>query len=320
MISKEEIINKIGVLLKELSEKFDLISNSENDIHPLEFQLFEVNATYFAEHTNLLRKLEEETHVGGESSAIEEPVENDFKENNSIIEGTNNEDSDKEIEKDKEIIFTPAVSNEISEKETIDSQEIVEEIPEEKEDEPNKEEPLKEEPSKNYQEESNPTKDVLIEKEPTLSKDSAPHIPNEPVQETRTEEKPVNEPEKEIVKEIVIEEKKVNVTSDRPMSLNERLSEQRNNMGSDKSRQYEAPQRIKDIKSVISLNDKLLFIKDLFNGYSLAYSEAIELLNRYESFADADRFLKANYAEKNSWETKQASVDKLYAILRKRYG
>lgn len=76
---------------------------------------------------------------------------------------------------------------------------------------------------------------------------------------------------------------------------------------------------VTDLKSIISLNDKLLFIKDLFNGYSLAYSEAIELLNRFDNLDAADQFLKHNYAVKNKWESKPETVEKLYAILGRRF-
>ncbi len=104
----------------------------------------------------------------------------------------------------------------------------------------------------------------------------------------------------------------------RPLSINERMSAQRkagaNPLFAVRGGDTE---RITDIKSGISLNDKLLFIKDLFNGYSLAYSEAIELLHRYDDFTSADAFLQANYAQKNNWAEKQGTVDKLYAIMRK---
>lgn len=109
-------------------------------------------------------------------------------------------------------------------------------------------------------------------------------------------------------------------TPPRPRSLNEILGSNRNvdpssaNVGSRFDRA-----KISDLKTAISLNDKLLFIKDLFNGYSLAYSEAIELLNRFDSLDEAQRFLDSNYAEKNQWATKQDTVDKFYAILRKRF-
>ena len=118
----------------------------------------------------------------------------------------------------------------------------------------------------------------------------------------------------EVINEVTVENKEVHIEEQeqpapRPLSLNERISAQRVDA-----------ERVTDIKSVISLNDKLLFIKDLFNGYSLAYSEAIELLNRYDDFSSADAFLQENYAEKNNWADKPAAVDKLYAVLKKRFG
>jgi len=67
------------------------------------------------------------------------------------------------------------------------------------------------------------------------------------------------------------------------------------------------------------LNDKLLYVKDLFNGYNLAYSEAIEILNRFSTFDEAARFLKTNYVTKNNWESKPATVEKFYALLKRRY-
>ncbi|MBC7744647.1 MAG: hypothetical protein H7096_06055 [Flavobacterium sp.] len=76
---------------------------------------------------------------------------------------------------------------------------------------------------------------------------------------------------------------------------------------------------VKDLKSMIKLNDKLLFVRDLFNGYSLAYSEAIDLLNRYDNFETADNFLKQNYAVKNKWDEKQSTVEYFYEILNKRF-
>jgi hypothetical protein len=74
-----------------------------------------------------------------------------------------------------------------------------------------------------------------------------------------------------------------------------------------------------DIKSAITLNDKLLFVKDLFKGYNLAYTEAIEIVNRFSNYEEADRFLKNNYVTKNDWESKPATAEKFYALLRRRY-
>lgn len=300
MISKEEIIKKIGNLLEDLAVKFDRISNPKSDVHPLEFQLFEVQASYFAEHISILRKLEEETvrHDKEEVEILTPNTENvtegqqQEKEELEKQSKPNEEDAlqgsttinEETPEIKKEIVFTPPISENIGEEEKLDSQDTQEEIP---------------------------------------GQDESPApVAAEPVSPEPQEEKASENtlPSHEVVNKIVIEEKKVSVISDKPMSLNDRLSESRKSMPESNPSQREAPSRIRDIKSVISLNDKLMFIKDLFNGYSLAYSEAIELLNRFETFDDAQRFLQTNYAEKNSWQTKQASVDKLNAILRKRYG
>jgi hypothetical protein len=101
-----------------------------------------------------------------------------------------------------------------------------------------------------------------------------------------------------------------------PLTLNEILSAQSSQ--STVSSQFNQRQS-KDLKGLISLNDKLQFVRDLFNGYSLAYSEAIELLNRFDSFEAADNFLKQNYAAKNSWAEKQDVADKFYEILNRRF-
>ncbi len=138
----------------------------------------------------------------------------------------------------------------------------------------------------------------------------------------------IEEP-KEIVieqpQEVLIQEEINTVIEEapaRPLTLNEIISQQK--QAGVQNRVYQVNQsghtdKLTDIKAGISLNDKLLFIKDLFNGYSLAYSEAVELLNRFTSYAEADAFLQTNYAIKNKWAEKPHTVEKLYDVLRRRY-
>ena len=88
-----------------------------------------------------------------------------------------------------------------------------------------------------------------------------------------------------------------------------------------KNQGHEEPVKapVSDLKQAINLNEKLLFIKDLFNGYNLAYSEAIDIVNKMDSFESADSFLQKNYAAKNSWATKQSTVDQFYELLNRRF-
>jgi hypothetical protein len=107
------------------------------------------------------------------------------------------------------------------------------------------------------------------------------------------------------------------VPEEKVITLNQKISAQ---MGEKTgfSEQLGA-QTVSDLKAAINLNDKLLYVKDLFNGYSLAYSEAIEILNRFTSFEEADLFLKKNYTVKNKWEDKPETNGKFYALLKRRY-
>lgn len=134
-----------------------------------------------------------------------------------------------------------------------------------------------------------------------------------------------------VIQEVVIEEKVVEIPAmseepivdspARPLTLNERIQQQKKAVANN-TQQYQtavSADRSLDLRSAVSLNDKLLFIKDLFNGYSLAYSEALEILNKYDSLAEADAFLQTNYALKNNWSDKPLTVEKFYALLRKKF-
>ena len=76
---------------------------------------------------------------------------------------------------------------------------------------------------------------------------------------------------------------------------------------------------ITDLKQAINLNEKLLFIKDLFSGYNMAYSEALDIVNKMPNFESADSFLQNNYAGKNNWASKQSTVDQFYELLNRRF-
>ncbi|RYY37184.1 MAG: hypothetical protein EOP46_03595 [Sphingobacteriaceae bacterium] len=163
--------------------------------------------------------------------------------------------------------------------------------------------------------------DAVIE----VQKTEEPVI-NEFVTEKSPESAPVEEPQTpivtftpelpEITEEIkpdvtevatIVEEKK------EPLTIHQRM------VANQTTEKKEPLQKITDLKSAINLNDKLQYVGDLFNGYNLAYSEAIEILNRFNSFEEAERFLNANYVTKNNWQNKPATTQKFYDLLKRRY-
>ncbi len=76
---------------------------------------------------------------------------------------------------------------------------------------------------------------------------------------------------------------------------------------------------IADLKAIINLNDKLVFVKDLFNGYSLAYQEAIDTLNKLGSLEEAKSYLNENYAQANDWASHETTAARFYELVGRRY-
>ncbi|HAN18560.1 MAG: hypothetical protein A2X13_13985 [Bacteroidetes bacterium GWC2_33_15] len=72
---------------------------------------------------------------------------------------------------------------------------------------------------------------------------------------------------------------------------------------------------IKDINSAIGLNDKFVFIRELFNGNKEQFSETIQLLNNFDTFENAIGFLKDNF----KWDFEEATVEKLVELVHRKY-
>jgi hypothetical protein len=139
---------------------------------------------------------------------------------------------------------------------------------------------------------------------------------------TITELPKAEEPKVEVVPPPIVHEPlKPQVDTDEKegmLTINQRISAQINANAS-RNTEHTSAQPISDLKQAITLNDKLLYIKDLFNGYNLAYSEALDILNRFNSFDEAENFLKTSYAVKNNWDSKPSTAEKFYELLRRRF-
>ena len=160
---------------------------------------------------------------------------------------------------------------------------------------PHEEEAKEESQTLFTQVESKPIEDIKVEKF------------DDPIISPPVEERPVFVPQAVPVKPV--EEPK----ADKPTpSLNDLLAKTNG-----QTETVKAP--IADLKQAINLNEKLLFIKDLFSGYNMAYSEAIDIVNKMPNFESADSFLQNNYAIKNNWAGKQNTVDQFYKLLNRRF-
>lgn len=328
MMNKTEILKKVGGILLELNEQFEYLSQSPENLNDLELELFAANANFLSDHLSILVKLNEKARTAAPSETTVES--NDNITSHVEQESVNTLSRDK---MDKGDIIKPEIEDVGADEEHVLSSEK-EELPADWKFE------LEKEPDITFEfEEKRP--DALFDRPLTAEelrvidektrlkavvKEESDYIDFEEETDEDIEEILIEEPkgasDEIYVKEVVISERTIAVPAE-PIkeetsvpTLNDILS--KNVTQETVASQFNSRQ-VKDLKGMISLNDKLLFVRDLFNGYSLAYSEALELLNRFDSFEAADNFLKQNYASKNNWGTKQDVADKFYEILNRRF-
>jgi hypothetical protein len=72
---------------------------------------------------------------------------------------------------------------------------------------------------------------------------------------------------------------------------------------------------IKDISSAISLNDKFLYIKELFGNDGNLYKQTIEILNNSGDFNSAIKYLDNHF----QWDFNDFQVQKIIELVHRRY-
>lgn len=318
-MKQQEVFKKIGGIIKELSDQYEYLKTAEEPLNELELELFLANSHFLTDHMVILSKLNSQA-IGaqremekrpepviqpkpaitsrspkdtGEPKYFEPLVQSAPAPKNGVPGPV--ADAEEEQAEPESIIVNEIHPVSHEGQGTIRHELIIDEADLDEEDDIS-DEAAKEEPAP-----SRPEPKIETEPEPVaIAKEEA-----QPVQISQpAEEKPAPK--------AVREQPKTEIPT-----LNERMSAQlgeRNGMAD-----HINMQPISDLKAAININDKLLYVKDLFNGYSLAYSEAIEILNRFSSFTEADTFLRKNYVAKNNWEGKPETTDKFYAVLRRRY-
>ena len=294
---QKEVFNKIGLILKELNDQYKYLEANPDDMNSLELELFVANAHFLKDHAEILNKinLQLSTTKPALPPAKEEPKTEEKYFEPVVRQPAKQQNAASNSAEEPSLINFETSPELIAEEEPeiIRHELDVEEIAD-----------WDEEDEEEILEASVATEVAEVE---VLTDDEEPEV-IEPVVElpepvTLTLEKPSKPTEQPVGKDEVL-------------TINQRMSAQLNKGGvSDQP----AGQPVSDLKHAISLNDKLLYIKDLFNGYNLSYSEAIEILNRLGSFEDAERFLSKNYVVKNNWESKADTAAKFYAVLKRRY-
>ena len=72
---------------------------------------------------------------------------------------------------------------------------------------------------------------------------------------------------------------------------------------------------IKDINSAIGLNDKFIFIRELFGGDKDHYHETIQILNNFDTYENAIGFLNENF----EWEDDDSNFERLKELVHRKF-
>ncbi len=307
-MKQQEVFKKIGGIIKELSEQYEYLKTAEEPLNELELELFLANSNFLTDHMVILSKLNAQA-AGARKEKEPELVQ---------PKRSTAPEPPKNIEEPR--YFEPLVQSVLTPKSGVASIEI---RAEDEQDKPENVIVNSFNPVNHVEPEPETIRHELIIDEADL--DDEEELVDEPIEEriAPVKAEPVVEPsaiateEKQPLKETPEHNGIKEHTKQDVPTINERMSAQlgeRNGISDNINLQP-----ISDLKAGINMNDKLLYVKELFNGYNLAYSEAIEILNRFSSFEEADTFLKKNYVTKNSWDSKPETTDKFYTILRRRY-
>lgn len=335
MMNQADIFKKVGVILNELQDQYEFLAQNPEQLNELELELFKANANFLSDHIEIIRKLNnskvpkelpQHTGTSGDQAdqlssrasvpefipvvdEIAEPRDYSFFEKPAdLVEYVNEEPAstahtfefilDDKLESDNfdfeeksvDAIFDRPLSKEeeqiIAEKQKLRDQSIQQPEP----------------AAQPVVQPVAPTPQPIFIPDPVEEKEIPK--PTTSFVEDKVEKQVVKQPENEI-------------PAVRP-TVNDLLATKNGNNSAQAKEENSKPP-IHDLKSAITLNEKLLYIKDLFNGYNLAYSEAIDLINKMPDLKTADAFLKSSYAEKNNWQAKQSTVDQFYKLLSQRF-
>ncbi len=323
-MNQQEILKKIGGIINELKEQHTYLQANGDDFNNLELELFMANAHFLTDHIEILKK------IYGQVKPVALPVatpvftaEEVYTERQEIPDYFEEEAplllaEESVPEKTESTPFNEIAEQELPEelKEEVTHSEVIV-LPESFLQEDEEDLPVLENASF--------TVPKIVEPEKTATE--AEVVFAEPEVEPKVvqvEAEVISQPKPELVSfiaEVLPEPAKpepVKPEIEPVLTLNERIAAQKE-LEKAATVSHASTKPVQDLQTLISLNDKLLFVKELFNGYNLAYAEAINILNRYTTFEQAEHFLNINYNVKNNWKEKPATTERFFDLLRKRF-
>jgi hypothetical protein len=97
-------------------------------------------------------------------------------------------------------------------------------------------------------------------------------------------------------------------------SLNDKLKEQVLEVG---HRLTESP--IKDLKRAIGINDRFVFINELFRGDEVMYERSLKTINSFRIMAEAEYWIERELKVKLGWDDMKETTRHFYQLVKRRF-
>ena len=97
-------------------------------------------------------------------------------------------------------------------------------------------------------------------------------------------------------------------------SINEKLKQSKIDLGETYT---EVP--IRDLKKAIGVNDRFLFINELFRGDESMYERSIKTINGFSILPEAEYWIQRELKVKNGWNDTDELVRQFYQLVKRRF-
>lgn len=97
-------------------------------------------------------------------------------------------------------------------------------------------------------------------------------------------------------------------------TLNDRLKTEKRELG---NLLKETP--IKDLKKAIGINDRFVFIEELFRGDEIMYERSIKTINNFTIFPEAEYWIQRELKTKIGWDEESPTVKHFDQLVRRRF-
>ncbi len=76
---------------------------------------------------------------------------------------------------------------------------------------------------------------------------------------------------------------------------------------------------VKDLRKAIGINDRFLYISELFRGDEVMYERSIKTINGFAIFAEAEYWIRRELKTKLGWDDNETVVKQFYQLVRRRF-